>query len=104
MGVWTPWTPSKRALERALQTHAIDAINALVHIHQTRAINVVDTLTVARAISAINALTCLRGACKGIDGVNCVLLRGVFEVVLLMAEPLIFTLFTVWYQEKFGKI
>ena len=25
-------------------------------------------------------------------------------VVLLMAEPLIFALFAVWYQEKFGKI
>ena len=45
MGVWTAWTPSKCALEHALQMHAIDAINALAHIHQTHAINVVDTLT-----------------------------------------------------------
>ena len=26
------------------------------------------------------------------------------QLVLLMAEPLIFALFAVWYQEKFGKI
>ena len=54
MGVWTPSMPSKRALECALQMHAIDAVDALVHIHQTRAINVVDTLTRAPQTRALS--------------------------------------------------